>query len=192
MDLELRVSRDQDKDPVTMKITKYIPGLVLALVLWVVPASVRGAVTVYPESGSCFGVGALAGTGTNVFQLIPGDAGATVTTNLAVTVTRAIPITGAGSFQVWTRAVQSDAGGATNNGAITLTFMSSPDGLFYGNAFTVNVPSMGVTTTTTTTNIKSDIFGVPAYVKLYSIAHTNIGPTWVSNITYRVIKTRTQ
>lgn len=170
-------------------------GMLFALVA---APLVQGAVTVYPESGSLFASAVLASAtatntfGTNCFTLNAGTSTAAYSTNLAATVTRAIDISGASSFQVWTRCLQSNAGGATNNGAITLTFHTSPDGVLYGSAFTVSVPSVGTTAATQTAVITEDAKGSPAYIKLYSISHTNIGATWISNCVYRVIKTKTQ
>jgi hypothetical protein len=183
-----------------MKFKKCVLGLVAVFALVLAPMATLGAVTVYPESGSVFGVGALLSTqviGTNVFKLNAGNSTTASSTNLAATVTRAIDVSGANSFQVWVRGVQSHVSGATNNGAVTMTFHASPDGVIYGSAFVVSLPAQGTNENTAathvyTTNILADAFGAPAYVKLYSMSMTNIGATWISNCVYRVIKTKTQ
>ena len=170
-------------------------GLVAAAVL-LLAGPAKAAVSVVPESGSVFNGWVLsAGTNTwstNAFYLAPGTSSAAFTTNLASDVLRAVPISGAAGVEFWLKGVQSNAGGATNNGAATFVIQTSPDLVLWASNSVVTFPSVGVTAGTYSVRVTADSLGSPAYFRVYSASHTNIGPTYFSNFTYRVLRTLSQ
>ena len=156
---------------------------------WVMAAGVMLAGVVMgasPTAGSFFTSGVVAGT--NAFWLPAATSTTTLVTNLPTGVAPAVEVGGAGVLSIGARVVNVSAGGNTNNGGVYLNFALSVLGDAYttaSNGFQVYVPTAGTTEWVTVTNVPAGTLGSAAWLRLASVACTNIGGCWLSNIVYR-------
>ena len=115
-------------------------------------------------------------------------------TNLLATSIVSNLTAGAGGMGLMVDAIGDRAPGATNNGFIRLVFARS---LSLGagpwttgsNALVVDFPVLGNTRNIWSTNIPTAWLDGFGYMKLLSIAQTNLGGYYITNITYRFLRT---
>ena len=101
---------------------------------------------------------------------------------------------GAGGMGLMVDAIGDRAPGATNNGFIRLVFARS---LSLGagpwttgsNGLVVDFPVLGNTRNIWSTNISTAWLDGFGYMKLLSIAQTNLGGYYITNVTYRFLRT---
>ena len=161
---------------------KTLMGWVMAVGL-VLGQAVLGA---DPAAGSFFTSGVVAGT--NAFWLPAATSTTTLVTNLPTGVAPAVEVGGAGVLSIGGRVVNVSAGGNTNNGGVYLNFAVSVMGDAYttaSNGFQVYLPTTGTAERVSVSNVPAGTLGSVAWVRLASVACTNIGGCWLSNIVYR-------
>ena len=128
------------------------------------------------------------GTVSNAFKL----AGGGTTTNLTATNFVAVNISGAGQISVLMDWISSDLAGTTNNGIVRFTYGLSQDGVTYtsgSNGFSFDWTSPGTTRAVVVTNIPTSVTTGWGYTRLQTIATTNIGTYFLTNLTYRFLRT---